>query len=67
MHIHGHSAGDGRHGARRQQYRVRDTAQKQQGRHVLAIDSNAEMQTGFGTVAGLESSDRLTARHRVAH
>jgi hypothetical protein len=67
MHTQGHSAGDGLHGARRQQYRVWDSAKKQQGRHILGVDSYPEVQTEFGAVPGLKSSDRLAARHRVTH
>jgi hypothetical protein len=67
MRIQGHSAAGGRHGTGRQQDRMRDTAQKQQGRHILAVDSHPEMQTEFDAVTRLERSDVLSARHRFAY
>jgi hypothetical protein len=66
MRIQGHSADDGRHGARRQQYRVREAAEEQHGRHILAVDSHAEVQAEFGAVTGIHGSDQLSARHRFA-
>lgn len=66
MHIHGHSTAEGRHAARRQQYRVWDAAQKEHGRHIPAVNANAEMQAGFGAVAGFEGSNQLAARHRFS-
>ena len=66
MHTHGHSAGGGRHSAGRQQYRVRNTAEEQQGRHVLPIDANTKMHAELRAVTGLDSSDQLPARHRFA-
>jgi len=56
----------GGHRAGRQQDRMRDTAQKKQGRHVLPVDAHAEVQTELGAVAGFDSSNRLSARHRFA-
>jgi hypothetical protein len=56
----------GRHGTGRQQYRVRDSAEEQHGRHILPVNAYSEMQTDFDAVTGLESSDQLSARHRVA-
>jgi hypothetical protein len=72
MRIQGHRADDPRHGtgwdsAGRQQYRVRDTAKKKHGRHILPVNAHAEMQAGLGAVTGLERSDQFSARHRVAY
>jgi hypothetical protein len=67
MHIRGHSAAGGRHGSGRQQDRMRDPAQKQQGRHILSVNANAEVQAEFGTVTALEHSDGRSARHRLAY
>jgi hypothetical protein len=55
------------HRARRKQDRMRDTAQKQHGRHVLAVDANSEVQAELGAVAGFERSNALSARHRFAY
>jgi hypothetical protein len=66
MHIQGHSSAGGSHRAGRQQNRVRDAAEKQQGRHILPMEANSEMQAEFRAMAGLEASDELTARHRFA-
>jgi hypothetical protein len=66
MRIQGHSADDGRHAARRQQYRMRDTTEEQHGRHILSVHAHAEMEAQFGAVAALERSDHLSARHRFA-
>ena len=66
MHTHGHSAGVGRHSAGRQQYRVRNTAQEEQGRHILPSDPSTKMQAELRAVAGLDSTDQLPARHRLA-
>jgi hypothetical protein len=71
MRIPGHSSAGGRHGAGRygagrQQDRVRDATQKQEGRHILPVDSHSEVQAEFGTVTGTDGSNRLTARHRFA-
>jgi len=76
MRIQGHSAAGGRHGAGRygvdrysagrQQDRMRDTAEEQQGRHILPVNAHAEMQAELGTVAGFESSNGFAARHRFA-
>jgi hypothetical protein len=45
---------------------MRDTAEEQQGRHILPINAHTEMQAEFGTVAGFESSNGFAARHRFA-
>ena len=66
MRIQGHSAAGGRHSAGRQKDRMRDAAQKDQGRHIQAIDSNSELQAQYVTVTGRHRSDRLTARHSLA-
>jgi hypothetical protein len=67
MHIQGHSAAGGRHGTGRQQDRMRETAKEQQGRHVLPVNSNPEVQAEFDAVTGLQRSNRLPARHSFAY
>ncbi len=67
MHTHGHSATDGRHSAGRQQDRMRDAAQKDQGRHILPVNAHAEVQAQFGAVTGRHRSDRFSARHNLAN
>jgi hypothetical protein len=66
MHIQGHSSAGGTHRAGGQQNRVRDAAEKQQGRHILPINANPEVQAEFRAMTELEASDQLTARHRFA-
>ncbi len=66
MRIQGHSATDGRHSAGWQKDRMRDAPQKEQGRHILAIDSRSEMQAKYSAVTGRHRSDRLAARHLLA-
>jgi hypothetical protein len=67
MRIQGHSSEGGRHGASGQQHRVRDSAKEQQGRHILPVNAHSEMQAELGTVTGLENSNGLAARHRLAY
>jgi hypothetical protein len=45
---------------------VRDAAQKQQGRHVSAVDTHSEVQTEFCTVTGLNRADDFAARDNLA-
>jgi hypothetical protein len=67
MRIQGHSAAGGRHGSSRQQDRVRDAAKEQQGRHILSVDSDSEVQAQLRAVTAFDGSDQLSARHRVAY
>jgi hypothetical protein len=66
MHIQGHSATDGRHSAGRQQDRVRNATEKEQGRHIRSVYAHAEVQAQFGAVTGRHRSDRFAARHNLA-
>jgi hypothetical protein len=42
---------------------VRDSAKKEQGRHVRSVDAHAEVQAEFGAVARLDRSYDLAAGH----
>ena len=66
MRTQGHRETDGRHSAGRQQDRVRNATQKEQGRHILPVHAHAEVQAQFGTVTGRHRSDRFSARHNLA-
>ena len=81
MHIQGHSSAGGRHGAGqyraerfspersgagRQQDRVRDTAEEQQGRHIVPINAHPEVQAELRTVTGFERANGFAPRHRFA-
>jgi hypothetical protein len=65
MHTPGHSALGGQHSTRREQYRMRDTAQKQQRRHIPSIDAHSEVQAQPGAVTGSGDADQLPPRHRL--
>jgi hypothetical protein len=45
---------------------VRDAAQKEQRRHILAVDANTQVQADLGTVAGLQRPDQFASPDRVA-